>query len=224
MKKSFFACAIISIFLLPVASFAQKKAPAARSKASASTAAKIEPLRIASGLMQDNRISIRRSDWINDGAPLFDFTLAHARVTDGRLVFTGLLKEPGKAKAEVVTATLVSTVARSANPWPNASAPTAKDRKAASKSPESQAAGEKNEQNQSLYSSVEVGSGCELIYLKMQAPKQSAPIQVGVVLAHQDNQVGEEINQAVCRLVRAMKAKESTDEALSKLNRLISHE
>lgn len=224
MKKSFFAFAIITL-LLSVEAFAQQKAvPSARRKTSSSAATKIEPLRVASGLMQDNRISVRRSDWINDGTPLFDFTLAHARITDGRLVFIGSLKEPGKARAEVVTATLISTGARSANPWPNASAPTARERKPVSKSAESQAAGEKNEQNQSLYSSVEVGSGCELVYLKMRAPKQPNPIQVGVVLVPQDNKTGEEINQAVCRLVRAMNAKENTDEALSKLNRLIGRE
>jgi hypothetical protein len=115
---------------------------------------------------------------------------------------------------------LVSTSARSANPWPNASAPTARDRRPAA----GRERGEVSEQTQSLYSAAEAGSGCELIYLKLTPPGQTNAIQVGVVLAHQDNARGQAINHALCRVVRAMTTKGNPSEALAQLNRAISKE
>jgi hypothetical protein len=219
MNKIFPAFALI-IALLPLQSAAQKKNVApTRTRASAPATKKVEPLRTASGLMRDNRISIRQSDWINDGAPLFDYTLTGARIVGGRLEFTGSLEEPGKTKT-VVRVMLVSTSARSANPWPNASAPTARDRRPAA----GRERGEVSEQTQSLYSAAEAGSGCELIYLKLTPPGQTNAIQVGVVLAHQDNARGQAINHALCRVVRAMTTKGNPSEALAQLNRAISKE
>lgn len=73
------------------------------------------------------------------------------------------------------------------------------------------AAGEVNEQTQSLYATVDTGSGCEIFFLKMHLPAPLAtaaragqPVQLGVVLAPMDNKAGEQINQRVCRVVRGL--------------------
>lgn len=216
MKNTFFALAFI-LMLLPVAASAQQKNIAA-GKSAAATSARVEPPRTASGVMKDQVISIRRSDWINDGTPLLAFKMTGARLTGGRLEFTGTVQNAGRARP--LTALLASTSARSANPWPNASSTTAKDRKAAARKER----GEVNEQTQSLYSAAEAGSGCELLFLKLTPPGEKIPLQVGVVLAHQDNARGEEINHAVCRVVRTVNNKGNTAEAIAALNRLLSRE
>lgn len=182
----------------------------------------IEPLRTAEGVMTETRIVIRRSNWINDAKPIYEYRLASAWITDGKLVFTGSLRPWNGRKADVVKATLISTTARSANPWPGANSPTARERRTPAQ--RERGAAEVNEQTQSLYSAAEAGSGCELIHLKMPVPGQARPLQVGVALAHKDNDWGVKINQAICRLVRTMNANEKTDDALEKLNRLISRE
>jgi hypothetical protein len=175
--------------------------------------------------MCENRITIEQSDWINQGKDLYEYRLASAWIVEGQLGFTGSLREAGKEKAEVVKARLIATNARSANPWPGASSSTARERRPRTQSAQPERPGaEVNEQTQSLYSAANTGSGCELIYLKLQPPRSQFPLQVGVVLAHQDNEWGNQINQALCRVVRTMNAGENTDDALSKLNRWISRE
>lgn len=239
MKSSLFAFLIVAapLSLATPVSAQQKPASSAASKA---PAARVEPLHTVSGVMKDNHIAVRRSDWINEGRPLFDLTLTSARVVDGHLEFTGALQGAGRQKSQPITATLISTNARSANPWPSATAPNAQPRQRAIQNAQGQQPtanqaqppgnpqaqqpterSERNEQTQSLFSAGERGTGCELLYLKMQPPGQSAPLQLGVVLAHQDNGRGNVINQAVCRIVRALEAKQSTDEALAGLNRLL---
>lgn len=213
MKKTFFICLIVTLLAGPSALLAQQKKTTARK-----SAARVEPLRVASGLMQDNRISVRRSDWINEGQRMFDLTLLKADIANGRLQFTGRLQPAGKGKAQTIVATLVSSNARSANPWPGADSQTARTRKPADK----RERGEVSEQTQSLYSAAEAGSGCEMMFLKLTPPGQKTPLQAGVVLAHQDNEQGEQINHAVCRIVRALDEKAATDEALTELNQLLS--
>ncbi|MCI0338249.1 MAG: hypothetical protein L0226_11770 [Acidobacteria bacterium] len=218
MRSSFFVFAIMTALLLPIEPVAQKK-----SAQSAGSRPAIEPLREVSGVMKDNRIKVEQSDWINKGKPLFEYTLMSARIVDGRLEFTGSLREAGKNEAAVTRAMLIATTARSANPWPGAGSSTARERRPTSQGQQRER-GEATEQTQSLYSAAEAGSGCELLYLKMQAPRRSSPLQVGVVLAPRDNELGNQINQAVCRVVRAMNARENTNEALARLNRLIGRE
>jgi hypothetical protein len=213
MKKTFLAFALLTSLLLPVGSVAQKKNASDK-------AVRIEPTRTASGVMKDRVISIRRSDWINDGAPLLDFTLTGARIVRGHLEFSGTVQPAGRAGTQPLAALLAATSARSANPWPSATSATARERRAAAKKER----GEVNEQTQSLHSAAEAGSGCELLFLKLTPPGEKAPLQVGVVLAHQDNPRGEEINHAVCRVVRALNAKGNPAEAVAGLNRLLSRE
>lgn len=91
------------------------------------------------------------------------------------------------------------------------------------------AGGEVTEQTQSLYTAIDAGSGCDVLYLKMQLPAPlaaragtSEPVQLGVVLAPLDNQRGVEINQHVCRIVRALASGQSFEPHLAQLNRLLS--
>jgi hypothetical protein len=91
------------------------------------------------------------------------------------------------------------------------------------------AAGEVTEQTQSLYTAIDAGSGCDVLYLKMQLPPRLAararaaePVQIGVVLATLDNKRGEEINRHVCRVVRALAAGQGVEEQLAQLNRLLT--
>jgi hypothetical protein len=213
MRDYLIIIALATVILIPSASSSQ-------TKASTAAGTKIEPLRTLSGVMKDNRIVIKHSDWINNGSHLYDYTITKASIVEGHLVFTGSLRA-SKGGVGEVPATLVATSARSANPWPNAASSSARDRRPAAH-PQQRERGEVTEQTQSLYSVADIGSGCELIFLKIQPPKSRSPLQVGVVLAHQDNEWGNQINQSLCRVVRAINAKEKTEEALKKLNQLIS--
>lgn len=236
-KRLFCTFSVVSSLLaLAIAAQAQQKNTPA-----AVDATGIKAARTVSGVMKDNRIAVRRSDWINRGAPLFNVTLTDARIVEGRLEFTGSLQRAGRQKAQPLAATLVATSARSANPWPNANAPTSQPRQRAIQNAQGQQPtanqaqppgnpqapppaerAERNEQTQSLFSAGESGTGCELLFLKMQPTAQAAPLQVGVVLAHQDNERGNEINKRVCRVVRALHAQENTDEALAKLKQSLN--
>jgi hypothetical protein len=224
MKISALALAIIAILMLTIEPVAQKKStPSIQSKTA--TASSIEPRRTLSGVMWETRITIGQSDWINPVRELYEYRLASARIVDGHLEFVGSFREVGKDKADVVVARLIATSARSANPWPGATSSTARERRPRTQSAQQERpGGEVNEQTQSLYSAANTGSGCELVYLKMQPPNSRLPLQVGVVLAHQDNEMGNQINQALCRVIRTMNAGENTDDALGKLNQRISRE
>lgn len=211
MKTRFLIIFFLILLSLSIQSPAQKKLTATPA-----------PSPVTGGVMWENQIKIERTNWIDAGKLLSVYVLASARVVQGRLEFTGSWRAPGRVKAPAVTATLVATSARSANPWPGAGSSTARERRSAAQ--RERAAGEITEQTQSLYSSAETGSGCELLFLKITAPNQQTPIQVGVVLAPQDNERGNQINQSICRVVRALEAKENTDEAMRKLNQLISRE
>lgn len=237
MVARYFTLVAACLLVAPMTAPAQTQ-PTAAAKG---VPAALKPPHTASGVMKDNRIAVRRSDWIKRGAALFDVTLTGARIVDGRLEFTGSRRGAGRQKAQPITATLVATSARSANPWPNANAPTSQPRQRAIQNAQGQQPtanqtqppgnpqappqaerAERNEQTQSLFSAGESGTGCELLFLKMQPTAQSAPLQVGVVLAHQDNERGNEINKQVCRVVRALHAQESTDDALAKLKQALN--
>ena len=113
-------------------------------------------------------------------------------------------------------ATLVGTTARSENPIPRATDASAPRREGPRSSP--RPAAELNEQTQSLYAASEAGTGCELIFLRIET---SPPTQLGVVLAHRDNPFGLELNQAICRIRRAIDAGAATAAPLAALNQLL---
>jgi hypothetical protein len=232
MATRLFALLAACLLLAPITTQAQT----ARAKIAPATT---KPPSTASGVMKDNCIAVRRSDWIKPSAPLFNVTLTNARIVDGRLEFRGSTQGNRKQKGQSITATLVATSARSANPWPSATAPNSQPRQRAIQNAQGQQPTanqtqppgnpqappaertERNEQTQSLFSAAEACTGCELPFLKMQA-MEAAPLQVGVVLAHQDNERGNEINKQICRVVRALEAKENTDEALAKLKQSLN--
>ena len=93
-------------------------------------------------------------------------------------------------------------------------------------------AGGVTEQTQSLYTAVETGSGCEVMFLKMELParrgvaaRASHPVQLGVVLAPTDNKAGEEINWAICRVVRMRdegRDEQEIGKQLAQLNNLLA--
>lgn len=92
------------------------------------------------------------------------------------------------------------------------------------------ASGEVSEQTQSLYTATDTGTGCELMFLKMQLSPQLAAaarakesVQLGVVLAPMDNQRGEQINGHICRIVRTLDGKQddkSLQASVEQLNQM----
>lgn len=87
-------------------------------------------------------------------------------------------------------------------------------------------------QTQAQYAAIDTGSGCEVMFLKMEFPARlgvalpaGQPLQLGVVLALTDNKAGEQINQAICRVVRALDAEGAEQEMgkpLAELNALLA--
>lgn len=205
MRSALFLAPLVAALLAQGGINAQKRAAAGA----------VEPVRTAGGVMTGKRIEVRRNDWISSGRALFVYTLTSATISDGRLEFSGTLRRQGGTASQKITATLASTTARSVNPWPNASAPTARSRK------KEQTAAEISEQTQSLYSGADPGSGCELMFLQIPYPSPRSKLQVGVVLAHQDNDLGNQINQTVCQIIRALNGNQKADEALARLNQLL---
>jgi hypothetical protein len=151
------------------------------------------------------------------------YLLASARLVDGQIQFTGILTQSRRTRrggsgtgSGGFVSTLIGTTARATNPIPRASDASAPRREVPRQT------GERNEQTQSLYTPSETGSGCELIFLKMSPGfLQEKPVQLGVVLAHQDNPLGEQINQAICRVRRALDGKGNTAAAIEALDRLL---
>jgi hypothetical protein len=206
---------ISALLLLPLTSFAQNQSSAKTTHQPAASKQKARPLYAIGGLMNGTTITAEAN------GRTFTYRVTGASVVDGRLQFEGVIN----SSAAKVPATLMATNARSANPWPSAATSTTTRRDAKPKQTvpgEKPPVGEVNEQTQSLYSAVEAGSGCELIYLKLKTPLQPQPLQLGVTLAHQDNTLGNEINQAVCRVTRALERKQDTAAALAQLNRLLA--
>ena len=151
--------------------------------------------------MQGNQITVSSIE----GQPAFKLQLTRAEISDGHLLLFA-----NDASGKPVQSILVGTLAQSANPWPGTSErPRNTDRV-----PE-----QPNEQTQSLYSAAGVGTGCEVLFLRMEMPK---PTQVGVVLKREDNQRGGDINKAICRVARAIETKSDPSRALSDLNRVLA--
>jgi hypothetical protein len=71
-------------------------------------------------------------------------------------------------------------------------------------------------------------TGCELLYLKMELPAQMAAaaggrtVQLNVSLAQLDNKAGEDLNQHICRVVRALDSNKGTaDTEVAALNAML---
>ena len=153
----------------------------------------VQNVRAIGGIMTGRRIAFQ-------DAKKTEYTLESARVVDGKLLLDGKLTGRG-----AVTSTLIGTTARAVNPNPRASDAEAPKRET-----------ERTEQTQSLYTESATASGCDIFILKM------GNIQLGVALAHLDNQRGEAINHAICRVKRALDAGVDTKVAVESLNRLLT--
>ncbi len=220
MKNSTLISALAIVIGLSAGAVAQKTG-VKQPETGLSPRGQIEPLRVLSAIMRDNTIYVQ----MNDGRTRYEYFLSRAQLINGRLQFQGSwASSSGRVKvvAPIVTATLVGTMARIDNPWPNA-AQRAPSRRLSS--PEVQERrGEVTEQTQSLYAPTTVISGCGVIYLKLSLPdrRTAPPVQLGVVLAHQDNQLGEKINQTICSIVRALSSRgEDLEAHLRQLNALL---
>jgi len=209
VKKVFLLMAAI-LMLASLSLKAQTKRQAATSRQT-----KAVPLYAIGGVMTGQTIKAEAA------GRNFTYQLTGAGIVDGKIQFTGIVNN---APTKKVTAMLVATNARSANPWPSAASGTQRRpaQRSNTKPEEQRPQGEVNEQTQSLFSAAGTGTGCELLYLKMQTPLQSQPLQLGVVLAHQDNKLGNDINQALCYVVWALQNKQSADQPLAELNKLLS--
>jgi hypothetical protein len=87
-------------------------------------------------------------------------------------------------------------------------------------------------QTRALATATSGVTGCEVMFLKIQLPSQlkakaggsNEMVQLGVVLVPLDNKTGDEINQRMCRIVRALDSKAGSgevDDELTRLNRLL---
>ncbi len=91
------------------------------------------------------------------------------------------------------------------------------------------APGEKTEQTQSLYAQAEANTGCGAIFLRLTLPERlrarmervAEPLQLGFVLKPFDNERGEEINRAICRMLQTREAGIQAS-SLNELNRLLA--
>jgi hypothetical protein len=207
MKRIFFVCALTLLVSRADTTIAQRRSASATA-----------PLRAIGGVMYGKVIKVqlnepRRASYQLDGA----------RLVNGQIQFIGITTESGSigrrgygSASSGFTSILIGTTARATNPIPRASDASAPRREVPRQT------GERNEQTQSLYTPSETGSGCELIFLKMSPGfLQKEPVQLGVVLAHQDNPLGERINQAICRVRRALDSKGDATAAIEALDRLL---
>jgi hypothetical protein len=195
--------------------------------------------------MLGSKITARSSD---DRA-WFEFTMTGARVVNKRLVLEGMITPAGKAEVmNKITAALVGTLAIPDNAGDRGPTLTPRSRQATP----SRAAGEQApsitalpslSSTQSVANATEAlpaaakrsdgsGIGCQVIFLKLLLPARVAGarsvgqrLQLGVVLDPIDNSLGEEIDQCVCRIVRAL-ATDNEDSrlrtSLVELNQLLS--
>jgi hypothetical protein len=198
---------------------------------------KIEPLRSIGGVMLGKTITINQSK----NLPSFTYTITQAQLVNGNIQFQGVVRPVKGQAVNSVPARLVSTMATTRpNPVkPNTpSATTTQPRtseKAAALGQAAQASQtpplsttvqptkqeekkrdveEVTEETQSLYVNSEAGSGCEVMYLKLNMPKPLLgkvkaiqPVQLNVILYPRDNNLGIELNGHLCRIVRAINFK-----------------
>jgi hypothetical protein len=191
---------------LPQAYGSQKpkaKTVVARSSASPAT---VEPLRVINGRMQGKTVS--GSIAINAKPARFSFTLAKAGVIEDRLHLEGVFKLD--RLSDQVSATPAGTLAEPVNP-----------RGGGSSEPD---------QPRSAQLGLAEGTGCEVLFLRLAlTPRLRARLrarggvlQMGVVLARDNNEAGEDINKSICRVVRLLDIKASSADLSAEIELLNS--
>jgi hypothetical protein len=220
----------------------------------ATTNSKVEPLRTVGGVMFGNTIKADRNRELSN----FTYTITKVNLVNGTIQLEGIWQPLEGGTKSRVTSTLISTLATTRPEITKSNTPPATTTQArgpeaaaslgqAAQSTQSPAARattqptEKNkregeevtEQTQSLYVGSEVGSGCEVVYLKLDMPKElvgktlvSNPLQMAVILAPRDNDKGVKLNTYLCRIARTLNTKngtERTGKLVSELNKFLNN-
>jgi hypothetical protein len=168
----------------------------------------VEPLRVINGQMQGRTVAGRLM--MKGRQSDFSFALSKAEVVDGKLQLTGEFRLGRNASAaESLKAVVAGTMAKTDNPWPDASdeAPKPKSKDQANEQKQGREAkdaeaagqlgqlaqstqdtarktppapGERTEQTQSLYAQAEKGTGCGVFFLSVDLPPRlRAPMSAG---------------------------------------------
>jgi len=165
--------------------------------------AQVEPLRVINGEVQGRNIA---GQFVRNGKPIdFSLTITRAEVVGPKLELLGTFKTgSGPRGTQNVRARIAGSMAMAANPWPHAS---------------------DNEQTPANI------SGCGVLFLNLDLPPQSRgaigagrQLQVGVVLAPLNNNLGEDINKRICTIRGMLDGKSDTNQlsaAIADLNRLL---
>lgn len=163
----------------------------------------VEPLRAINGQMQGRTVA---GQFVRNGKPTnFSLTITRAEVVGSQLELLGTLKtDPGSRSTQNIRVKIAGSMAMAANPWPHAS------------------------DNDETPANI---SGCGVLFLSLDVPPQSRTamsatrqLQVGVVLAPLDNNLGEDINKRICVIKGMLDGKSDAKEltgAVADLNRIL---
>jgi len=163
----------------------------------------LEPLRVINGQMQGRTVG---GEFVRNGNPTnFSLTITKAEIVGSKLELRGDFRTgPGSRNTQSVRAKIAGSMAMAANPWPHAS------------------------DNDATPANI---SGCGVLFLNLDLPPQSRAamgaarsLQVGVVLAPLENNLGEDINKRICAIVGMLDSKSDPNqlsEAVGELNRLL---
>ena len=163
----------------------------------------IEPLTVINGQMQGRTVA---GQFVRNGKPSnFSLTITRAEVVGSQLELLGTFKtDPSPRSTQNIRAKIAGSMAMAANPWPHAS------------------------DNDETPANI---SGCGVLFLSLDLSPQSRTamsaarrLQVGVVLAPLDNNLGEDINKRICGIKGMLDGKSDAKEltaAVADLNRIL---
>lgn len=164
----------------------------------------VEPLRVINGQMQGRTVA---GQFVRNGKSTdFSLTITRAEVVGSELELLGTFKtDPGSRNTQNIRAKIAGSMAMAANPWPHAS------------------------DNDETPANI---SGCGVLFLSLDLSRPSRTamsaarqLQVGVVLAPLDNNLGEDINKRICGIKGMLEAKSDATQlsaAVADLNRLLA--
>ena len=214
--------AVLLVLLSPTVFLAQTSAKKKQaSPVGNTTRGRIEPLRVINGEMRGRTVTGRFKQVERERD--FSFTITKADVVNGHLQLSGDFALGGThvQASDQVTATIAGVMSKAATPWPGADNGQPKDKKKLTEE-------EKTEQTQSLYAQADANTGCGVMFLGLTLPQRLRgrmgrgveSLQLDVVFKPFDNERGEEINRAICRLLQIREAGEQAA-GISDLNRLL---
>jgi hypothetical protein len=162
----------------------------------------IEPLTVINGQMQGRTVA---GQFVRSKSTNFSLTITRAEVVGSQLELLGTFKtDPSSRSTQNIRAKIAGSMAMAANPWPHAS--------------------DSDETPANI-------SGCGVLFLSLDLSPQSRTamsaarrLQVGVVLAPLDNNLGEDINKRICGIKGMLDGKSDAREltaAVADLNRIL---